>query len=124
MKISDTRATTLAARSLRTILALIAAFNLKTIQFDAINAFINSKIDQETYIEYPPGYGCKGKVLKLNKALYGLRQSPLLWQKELIYTLIQLGLIPIPKDPCLFANDFLIIIVFVDDIIVLFYQEN
>ena len=42
-------------------------------QFNAINAFINSKIDQETYIKYPPGYGCKGKALKLNKALYGLR---------------------------------------------------
>jgi hypothetical protein len=56
MTINDTRATTLAARTLRTLLALMAAFDLESMQYDAINAFINSEIDEDVYIEYPPGY--------------------------------------------------------------------
>jgi hypothetical protein len=52
----ETRATTLAARTLRTLLALIAAFDLETLQLDAVNAFLNSLLNEEVYVSYPPGY--------------------------------------------------------------------
>jgi hypothetical protein len=48
-------------------------------QFDAVNAFVNASIDSDIFIEQPPRYCQQGKALKLNKALYGLRKSPLLW---------------------------------------------
>ena len=38
-------------------------------------------------MKLPPGYIEKGSVLKLERALYGLRRSLLLWQKELTKTL-------------------------------------
>jgi hypothetical protein len=74
----DTRATTLAARTLRTILAIIAAFDLDTIQIDAVNAFLNSKLTEAMYVSFPQGYSKPGYVLRLNQALYSLRVAPLL----------------------------------------------
>ena len=75
-----TRATTLAATSLQILLALTAKFDLETLQLDAVNAFVHAELLEETvFMRMPPGYAKQGKVLKLNKALYGLRRSPLLW---------------------------------------------
>jgi hypothetical protein len=52
----DKRATTLAARTTRAIFALIAAFNLGTFQLDAINAFLNSDLDEDVYTHMPEGF--------------------------------------------------------------------
>ena len=74
MIFKDIRATTLIARILQLLLAIIAIFDLEAILLDAINAFINSLIDEEAYIWYPIGFNTnkKGKALKLFQALYGL----------------------------------------------------
>ena len=62
-----TRATTLAATSLRVLLALTAKFNLETLQLDAVNAFVHAKLlDKTVFMRMPPGYTKQGKVLKLN----------------------------------------------------------
>jgi len=52
---AETRAATLAARCFRTLMALTAAFGLDMKQFDAINAFVNSRLDEVVYVEMPPG---------------------------------------------------------------------
>ena len=62
---------------------MVAQFNLETLQLDAINAFVHAELDELVYIRLPPGYTEPGKVLKLNKALYGLRHSPILWQTKI-----------------------------------------
>lgn len=41
---------------------------------------------------------------KLNRALYGLRISPKLWQQEASKVLTKLGLQVVPEDPCLFVK--------------------
>ena len=48
-------------------MALITVFNLKVIHLDAVNAFINTNINEEVYIIIPKGYkeGKKDIVLKL-----------------------------------------------------------
>jgi hypothetical protein len=91
-----TRATTLAATSFRTLMAVVAKFDLETIQLDAINAFVNADLDELVYMRTPPGFPVKNHVLRLNKAFYGLRRSPLLWQKELSRALAICGFIAIP----------------------------
>ena len=73
MSESDNYAATLAIRTFRALMALTAAFDLKIIQVDAINAFLNSEIDEETTVECPEGFKIPGKVLLLLKALYGLK---------------------------------------------------
>ncbi|EDN10858.1 predicted protein [Histoplasma mississippiense (nom. inval.)] len=97
----DTKAHTLAARTFRILLAIINAFDLDAEQLDGVNAFINSSLDELVYVELPDGWWkLKGVwnlkknnyVLRLLRALYGLRRSPLLWLKELSTTLKRLGL--------------------------------
>ena len=76
---NDTYAATLALRTFRSLMAIAAAHDLETMQFDAINAFTNSDLDETVYIEFPDGFGTAGMCLLLLKALYGLKRSPLLW---------------------------------------------
>ena len=37
-------------------MAMAAAFDLEIVQLDAINAFLNSEINEEIYVGYPEGY--------------------------------------------------------------------
>lgn len=43
------------------------------------SGFLNGILEEEVYVEQPPGFIVKGhedKVLRLDKAMYGLRQAP------------------------------------------------
>lgn len=104
-------------------MALVAAFDLEVIHLDAVNAFVNADVDEEVHITMPEGYkeGRKDMVLKLRKALYGLRKSPKLWFIEISATLRRLGLIPVPDEPCLFVHPTKPILIFfyVDDILLM-----
>jgi hypothetical protein len=121
MSTEEKYSATLAVRTARAIFALAAAFDLDTAQFDAVNAFLNSLLDEEVYVEMPPGLFPAGRRLrcwKLLRALYGLRKSPRLWQQEASRVLISLGFKVVQEDICLFVADGIIIIFYVDDIII------
>ena len=83
----DTYAATLAARIFRALMTIVAVFDLKTRQYDAVNAFANSPIDETTYCRPPDGWqqagGSPNFSLRLLRALYGLKQSPSLWYRLL-----------------------------------------
>jgi len=120
----ETYAATLAGRSFRMLMALAARWDLQIRQLDAVNAFPNSKLDEEVYVELPDGYKASGKVGRLLRALYGLRRSPLLWQKLLSGALQELGLQAGQEEPCIFLNDHLIVFFFVDDICYMFRDSD
>jgi hypothetical protein len=65
-----------------------------------------------------------GELLELKRALYGLRDAPLLWYKHLKETLIRSGLRPVKDVPCLFTNEKLIVFFYVDDIVVLVHPDH
>jgi hypothetical protein len=58
------------------------------------------------------------------RALYGLKESPILWYNELRQQLVKLGLKPVKGFPCLYTSRWLILFVYVDDIIMAFYRSN
>ena len=125
----ETCAATLAGRSFRSLMAIAARFDLELLQYDAVNAFVNAKLPtgpgsgvlgQGVFMRMPPAHRTPGKVLHLQKALYGLRHSPLLWQKEFSSTLRSLGFTPVPHEPCCFMKGGVIIFFYVDDIVVAF----
>jgi transposase InsO family protein len=112
-----TRATTLASTAFRTLMAITAKFDLETIQMDAVNAFVHCDLDEVVYMKLPPGFTKTGKVLRLRKALYGLRRSPLLWQKNLTDSLREMGFKEVPQEPCVMLNGSVVVFFYVDDIV-------
>ena len=66
-------------------MALAVERNLRITQYDISNAFLNGALEEEIYMEWPPGYPSrdKGTVIKLLKGLYGLKQASRIWQKTL-----------------------------------------
>ncbi|CAI7868390.1 unnamed protein product [Closterium sp. NIES-53] len=78
--------------TLRIFLSIVAVLDLNLMQLDMKNAFLQSKLDRVLYM-YQPDYfnDGTGRVCKLLKSLYGLKQSPLLWYKALNDVLIGAG---------------------------------
>lgn len=74
----------------------------------------------------PPGFPQEGKLVELKRALYGLRDSPQLWFKELPSTLRNIGLEASLEEPCFFytMNRKVFIIFFVDDIIIAYHESD
>lgn len=65
--------------SIHVFLSLVANKGQPLLQFDVNNAFLHGELKEEVYIKLPPRFQIisgKGKVCKLKKSLYGLKQSP------------------------------------------------
>ncbi|KAF0930071.1 hypothetical protein E2562_027905 [Oryza meyeriana var. granulata] len=65
--------------TVRVLLAIAVNRGWQVHQLDVKSAFLNGDLEEEVYVAQPEGYVKKGKehlVLKLQKALYGLRQAP------------------------------------------------
>jgi hypothetical protein len=66
-----------------------------------------------------PGYPIKGKVLKLLKALYGLKRVLIFWFNNLTKILEKLGFYIIPNTLCIWTNRILIMFFFVNNIAII-----
>jgi hypothetical protein len=85
---------------------------------------VNAKLEKDVFMKMPLGYRRTRTILKLNKALYGLQKSLLLWQKELTRTIRQLGFEPVPHEPCCFIKNGIIMFFYVDDIVFLYRKHQ
>jgi hypothetical protein len=88
------------------------------------NAFLNGVIQEEVYVSHPPGFESPkypDRVYKLSKAWYGLKQAPRAWYARLKTFLLEHGYIMGSVDKTLFTlnhgTDFLLVQIYVDDII-------
>jgi hypothetical protein len=52
----DMYAATLAARLFQALMALACAFNLKAMQYDVPNTFLNATLDRTLYVRTPDGF--------------------------------------------------------------------
>ena len=88
--------TTFAPTASATLNRLVAAMACKLDwdlrHLDVDQAFIQSRLDTDIYFRLPPGCGTvSGKVVLLNKARYGLKQSGRAWYQLLSSTLVGSG---------------------------------
>lgn len=108
----------------RTLLAVAVVAGWYLHQFDVNNAFLHGDLDEEVYMQVPPGYSVNGtsKVRKLNKSLYCLKQTSRQWYSKLSIFIIGQGFHQSKADYSLFTrkkgNSFTAILVYVDDIII------
>ena len=71
--------------SIHIVLALVAFLDLELEQLYVKTTFLHGDLDEEIYMEQPEGFvqHQKGRlVCKLEKSLYGLKQSPKQWYKK------------------------------------------
>jgi len=62
-------------------MVLAARFDLEIKQFDVINVFVNVKRDQRSALvacKLPDGFKALGMCVEVDRALYGMRDSPAL----------------------------------------------
>ena len=118
----ETFASTLRLPTIRIVLALAAIEDMELRSIDISYAFTNSDIDVEIYMKQPEGFqqSERNMVCRLNKSLYGLKQSPRLWGETLAKVLISMGFSKTYSDASLYIFDQdnikVIVPVFVDDI--------
>ena len=120
----ETYVVTLAARSFRTLMAIMARFNLDSIQFNVVNAFPYATFNKVVYIQIPIGYRIPSRILRVNKVLYGLRRLLLLWQKNFTTTLQRLGFEVILHEPCIIIKGGILVFFFVDNTVFGFRKED
>ena len=72
--------------SLRILITFSVQSGLKLHQVDVTTAFLNSMLEEEVLMKQTEGFEVEGKehlICKLNKSIYGLKQSPQCWNVAL-----------------------------------------
>ena len=91
--------------SFRMIMAIAAARNLKILQLDVKAAFLYGTLEEEVYMQQPEGFvlpGQEGKVCRLIKSIYGLKQDSRVWNVKFNEFIISFGLKRTQCDSCIY----------------------
>ena len=94
--------------SIRLMTAAVASEGMFIEQMDVTTAFLYADLEEEVYLQIPEGMfeeDMHGKVLtRLKMALYGLKQSPRMWNKHIVKALSDYGLHRLVADFCVYAS--------------------
>ncbi|MBW0466267.1 hypothetical protein O181_005982 [Austropuccinia psidii MF-1] len=90
--------------SLRCFISYASSRGLKFHQIDIRSAFLNAPLSEVVYLSVPQGLDLdkRASCLRLNKAIYGLKQAPLAWYQRLKQWLLQAGFSACVLDSCVF----------------------
>jgi hypothetical protein len=107
------------------LLALAAREGWQVHHMDVKSAFLNGDLKEEVYVRQPAEFivaGQEGKVLRLMKVLYGLRQAPRAWNSKLDDTLKKMNFVQSEHEHAMYRrshdDDILLVGVYVDDLVI------
>ena len=105
----ETFSPTTRMESIRVLMQLAVNYNLLVHQMDVKSAYLHAPIDCDIYVAQPKGYEIlhengKRMVFKLNKSLYGLKQSGRNWNNLLCSYLCDIGFTQSNVDPCIYTK--------------------
>lgn len=111
--------------TIRLVIAVAAIHGWILLQLDVKSAFLHGEINEQVFVEQPPGYvkeGHEHKVYKLKKALYGLKQAPRAWYSRIESYFMKVGFTKCPYEHTLFVKTegegkILIVCIYVDDLV-------
>jgi hypothetical protein len=117
--------------TIRLMLALVASGKWEVHHMDVKSAFLNGELQEEVYVQQPPGFQNfkqPRKVLKLSKALYGLKQAPRAWNAKLDQELVKLGFCKSSEEHAVYkrgsGDNLLLLGVYVDDLVICGPDKN
>ena len=105
--------------TIRLLLIMSIMLGLETVQVDYTLAFVQAPAENNTFVEMPRMFEVEGYVFELKKNLYGLSEAPKNFFCHLKKGLNDRGLKNSIHDHCLFFNDKVMVICYVDDCIFL-----
>uniref|UniRef100_A0A8R7QVF4 Reverse transcriptase Ty1/copia-type domain-containing protein n=1 Tax=Triticum urartu TaxID=4572 RepID=A0A8R7QVF4_TRIUA len=121
----DTFRPVVKSATIHLVLSLAVSRGWTLRQLDVQNAFLHGVLEEDVFMRQPPGYvdsRFPHHVCKLDKASYGLKQSPRAWYSRLSSRLQELGFVPSRADTSLFVYNsghvIMFMLVYVDEIIV------
>lgn len=107
--------------TVRLLLAVAVERDYEMQQMDVCTAFLNGDLREDIYMRQPEGFIEEGKVCKLNKSLYGLKQASRMWNERFHKFLIGLGFRQSKFDQCLYifgkGIEVVYLLLYVDDLI-------
>ncbi len=111
--------------TIRIIIVMGAAKGWSLHQMDVKNVFLHGDLQEEVYMEQPPGYVDQTRpnlVCRLKKALYGLKQAPRAWLDKIGQYLVRSGFQTSNVNFSLYVkrtdHGIVVIVIYVDDLII------
>ncbi len=111
--------------TVRAIIAMVATKGWPLHQMDVNNVFLHGDLQEEVYMEQPPGYVDQthpNLVCRLKKVLYGLKQAPRAWLEKIGEYLVTSGFQTVDAYFSLYVkktdHGIIIIVIYVDDLII------
>src|SRR4051794_21871110 len=113
-------------KSVRVLLAIAAYFDYEIWQMDVKTAFLNGNIEEELYMVQPQGFvnpKDAGKVCKLQRSIYGLKQASRSWNLRFDEVIKGFGFVQNYKEACVYkkvsGSSVAFLILYVDDILLI-----
>ena len=99
----ETFAPTVLSSCVRLLNSIACECDLDLCRFDVDQAFVRPYIEEDVFLRLPKGCGdLSGRVVRLNKSLYGLKQASRSWYAHLTTCLKILGFEQCITDVCVF----------------------
>jgi hypothetical protein len=113
-------------KSVRIILAIAAYFDYEIWQMDVKTAFLNGNLTEDVYMMQPEGFvdpTNAGKICKLQKSIYGLKQASQSWNIRFDEVIKGFGFIKNEEEACVYKKEtgssVAFLILYVDDILLI-----
>ena len=118
-------------KSIRILLAIAAHYDYEIWQMDVKTAFLNGNLEEDVYMTQPQGFtvpGSVGKVCKLQRSIYGLKQASRSWNFRFNEAIKEFDFIRNEEEPCIYkktsGSAVVFLVLYVDDILLIGYDVS
>jgi hypothetical protein len=113
-------------KSVRILLAIAAYYDYEIWQMDVKTAFLNGHLSEDVYMTQPEGFvdpKNAGKICKLHRSIYGLKQASRSWNIRFDEVVKGFGFIKNEEEPCIYkkasGSALVFLVLYVDDILLI-----